>query len=79
MSDYTPVACHFHDKLEAAATLKRTASITYQNESGEVSTAEGKIIDIYAKEGADYCKVEDGTIIRLDKLKTVEAGGEKLL
>lgn len=79
MSDYTPVACHFHDKLEAAATLKRTANITYQNEAGETSTAEGKIIDIYAKEGADYCKVEDGTIIRLDKLETVEAGGEKLL
>jgi len=79
MSDYTPVGCGLQDKLEAAATLKRIASITYLNETGEKATANGKIVDIYAQNGADYCKIEDGSIIRLDKLETVEAGGEKIL
>lgn len=79
MSDYKPVDCGLQDKLEATATLKRVANISYRNEAGEKETVEGKIVDIYAEDGADYCKVEDGTVIRLDKLETLEAGGEKLL
>ncbi len=73
-----PVDCALQDKLEAIATLKRTATITYKADSGEAATAESKIVDIYADSGADYCKLENGTVIRLDKLQTIEAGGEKV-
>lgn len=79
MSDYTPVDCALQDKLEAIATLKRTANITYQTSAGETAATASKVIDIYADSGADYCKLEDGTVIRLDKLQTIEAGGEKVL
>lgn len=79
MSDYTPVSCELYDKLEAIATLHRTSQITYQDETGKDTHAETKIVDVYAKDGADYCKFEDGTIVRLDKLQTIEAGGEKVL
>lgn len=79
MSDYTPVDCGLHNKLEATATLKRVAHIAYQTEAGDTTTVESKIVDIYANDGADYCKLEDGTVIRLDRLQSVSAGGEKVL
>ncbi len=78
MSDYTPVSCELYDKLEAIATLHRTSQITYQDETGNNVDVETKIVDVYAKNGADYCKFENGTIVRLDKLKAIEAGGEKV-
>jgi Rho-binding antiterminator len=79
MSDYTPVSCDLHDKLEAIATLHRTSQITYRNEADETVKVESKIVDIYAHEGADYCKLENDTVIRLDRLDALEAGGEKVL
>ncbi len=79
MSDYTPVSCGLQDKLEAIATLHRTAKITYQSDTDGTATTESKVVDIYASNGADYCKLENGTIIRLDKLETIHAGGEQIL
>lgn len=79
MSDYTPVSCELYDKLEAIATLHRTSQITYQNQANEKVNVETKIVDVYANDGADYCKFEDGTVVRLDKLQAIEAGGEKVL
>lgn len=78
MSDYKPVDCALQDKLEAIATLHRTADITYQTDLGETASAESKIVDIYADSGADYCKLENGTVIRLDRLQAITAGGEKV-
>ncbi|MEM8505201.1 MAG: hypothetical protein AAF716_18855 [Cyanobacteria bacterium P01_D01_bin.1] len=79
MSEYTPVSCELYDKLEAIATLHRTSQITYQNQASEKVAVETKIVDVYAKDGADYCKFEDGTIVRLDKLQAIEVSGEKVL
>ncbi|MEL6469188.1 MAG: hypothetical protein AAFQ74_05635 [Cyanobacteria bacterium J06623_4] len=79
MSDYTPVSCGLHDKLEAIATLHRSAKITYRDAAGDTTETESKIVDIYADNGADYCKLDDGTVIRLDRLQAVSAGGEKVL
>ncbi len=79
MSDYTPVSCELYDQLEAIATLHRTAKITYHNAADEKKHIESKIVDVYAKDGADYCKLGDDTIIRLDRLAAIEAGGEKVL
>ncbi len=78
MSDYTPVSCELYDELEAIATLHRTSQIAYRNEASDKVEVESKIVDVYAKDGADYCKLEDGTLIRLDKLEAIEVGGEKV-
>ncbi len=79
MSDYKPVDCDFEDKLEAIATLHRTANITYQGEDNNSTTIESEIVDIYADSGADYCKLKDGTVIRLDKIKAITVNGEKIV
>ncbi len=79
MSDYTPVSCELYDKLEAIATLHRISQVTYQSETGESVDVETKIVDVYAKDGADYCKFDNGIIVRLDRLQAIAAGGEKVL
>ena len=79
MSDYKPVDCALQDKLEAIATLHRTANITYQGETDGNKTVESEIVDIYADSGADYCKLKDGTVIRLDKIEAIVVNSEKVV
>ena len=73
MNDDTPVSCDLNDCLEEIATLKRQCTITYRNEKNEFTKVEGRIIDIYAAEGADWCKLSDETVIRLDKIEEFES------
>lgn len=79
MSDYKLVDCALQDKLEAIATLHRTANITYLSEADDRTTVESEIVDIYADSGADYCKLKDDTIIRLDKIEAIVVNGEKIV
>jgi len=71
MDSYTPVSCDFQDELEAIATLRQTCRIIYHTEAGATSEIEGKIVDIYASNHADYVKLEDNTVIRLDQIISV--------
>jgi len=66
MNAYTPVNCDFHDQLEAIATLRQTCRIVYRGEATTTTEVEGRIVDVYAANHADHLKLEDGTVIRLD-------------
>ncbi|MEL6814574.1 MAG: hypothetical protein AAFP03_07145 [Cyanobacteria bacterium J06598_3] len=79
MTDYRPIDCGLHDKLEAAATLHRRCNISYLTETGETIKTESTIVDIYANNGADYCKLEDDTIIRLDRLQAVSTADTTII
>ncbi|MCU0567603.1 MAG: hypothetical protein MUF49_13515 [Oculatellaceae cyanobacterium Prado106] len=72
MSDYIPVSCDFHDELEALAVLHRPCQITYRKEAGQFVEVQGEIVDIYASNHADFCKLKDGTVIRLDQIVAVD-------
>ena len=69
MSNYTPVSC----ELEAIATLKKECRLTYLNENNELTKVGGQIVDVYAADNADWCKLSDDTVIRLDKIESYEA------
>uniref|UniRef100_A0A832M4Z6 Rho-binding antiterminator n=1 Tax=Oscillatoriales cyanobacterium SpSt-402 TaxID=2282168 RepID=A0A832M4Z6_9CYAN len=71
MDAYTPVSCDFHDELEAIATLHQTCQIVYRTEENARSKISGKIVDVYASNHADYVKLGDGTVIRLDQIVSV--------
>jgi Rho-binding antiterminator len=71
MDAYTPVSCDFHDELEAIATLRQTCRIVYHTEADTTSEIEGRIADVYAANHADYVKLEEGTVIRLDQIVSV--------
>ncbi|MGR3277745.1 hypothetical protein ACSYAD_21850 [Acaryochloris marina NIES-2412] len=71
MDAYRLVACSFDDELEAWATLRQDCQIIYRDEEGQKQTVTSKIIDVYAANRADFIKLQDGTIIRLDHLISV--------
>lgn len=73
MSNYTPVSCDLYDQLEAIATLKQECTLTYKQENGQLAKATGRIVDVYAIDGADWCKMSDDTVIRLDKIEEFES------
>lgn len=54
MNAYTPVNCDFHDQLEAIATLRQTCRIVYRGEATTTTEVEGRIVDVYAANHADY-------------------------
>lgn len=72
MSDYTPVNSKLYDRLRATATMKQECHISYRNENNEPTEVRGSIVDVYAAEGAEWCKLNDDTLVRLDKIESFE-------
>ena len=72
MDSYRLVACGFHDELEALATLHKPCQIIYRDSDKEVHTVETQIVDVYSADRADFIKLQDGTVIRLDLLISVD-------
>lgn len=68
---YQPISCSLHDHLEAAATLGRPVPITYRGDDGGEVRREDRIIDIVARDGVEFLKLEQGGTIRLDDLVMV--------
>jgi Rho-binding antiterminator len=70
--EYRPIDCSLHDQLESAATLKKTVRITYRDTTGESRRADGEIVDIFTRAGAEYVTLADGLEVRLDDLQEVD-------
>jgi Rho-binding antiterminator len=73
MNEHPVVSCDLYDQLEAIAILKRQCCITYIDEEDNFTQIHGQIIDICAVDGLDWCKLGDGTVIRLDKIEAFES------
>lgn len=73
MSDYEPIDCADHDRLESLATLRQIARISYRNDDGETGEVEGLIEDLYARDGVEYLRMAAGEELRLDWLVSVDA------
>jgi len=66
---YQSIGCSYYDQLEAYATQRTHCTIVYRDETE--TTAEGVIVDVYAKEGAEFLKLDSDIVIRLDHLVSV--------
>jgi transcriptional antiterminator Rof (Rho-off) len=68
---YRPIACDFHDRLEAFATLRRRVRLTLKDgdAAGEGASVEGLIADIYTREDKrEFLRLDSGAEIRLDRI-----------
>ncbi|MDQ3001935.1 MAG: hypothetical protein M3Y08_11835 [Fibrobacterota bacterium] len=89
-TDYKPIECDFHDRLEEFAVTRRRVRISHESGqaqerpsgqvleggSGSEVRCEGLIEDIYTTERKEeFLRMEDGTTIRLDKIKAVSPAG----
>lgn len=75
-TDYIPVSCEFHDRLEDLATLRKQASISFVDDGGAPQQRSAVIQDVFARQGPDYVTLSSGDTVRLDRL--VEVDGYKL-
>lgn len=68
MSEYQPIACIEHERLEFA--VLRRFLITLLLKDGRV--LKGQALDVYTKEGAEWLKLREATgaqhVLRLDEI-----------
>lgn len=67
---YQSIGCSYYDQLEAYAVRRTRCSIVYNVKSAE-QTTDGVIVDLFAHDGAEYLKLDNGTVIRLDHIVSV--------
>lgn len=72
LEPYRPIDCGLHDELLARATLGRPTEITYLDQDGVQRTVRDRIVDVFARERAEYLRLAGGLEIRLDKLVSVD-------
>ena len=71
MTDYVPVACGFHDRLEHLALGRKICRVTFV-EAGREQIAEGQIADIVTTQGAEFIVLTgSGDRIRLDRIRDI--------
>lgn len=75
MSDYTPIACGFHDRLEHWAIRRETVEVVWRAPEAEHS-AQTTVDDVFARDGADWVRLGTGETVRADAL--ISVGGVPL-
>jgi Rho-binding antiterminator len=68
---YRPIDCSVHDRLESLATLGRRVEIVQRRDDAQ-ATHHAVIVDVYTHDAAEYLRLDDGTVIRLDELVSVD-------
>lgn len=69
---YRPIACGFHDRLEDWAVRRTPVELAW-HDGDETRRTRAVIADVYARNGADWIRLDTGDVIRLDRL--IEVGG----
>lgn len=69
---YRPINCSFHDVLLHLATLKRTAEVVYWHDATTSTALRSRIYDVYTEGAAEFMRLENERIIRLDQLISVD-------
>ena len=75
---YRPIDCGVHDRLEDLAVRRVLCRIRHRVPSGSGADAtgeeveiEGRIVDVFARDGEELLRMDDGREIRLDRLLVV--------
>jgi Rho-binding antiterminator len=78
-SEYRPIACGLHDRLEALATTGVVVPIVVRAADGERRILQDRLVDVFARDGEEFVRTGRGETIRLDRLESVDgvpfAGG----
>jgi len=77
MSDYRPIACIAHERLEFAVLKRQPLRLRYVDEAAAERTAMVLPLDVYTRDGAEWLSVRDEAgrefIVRLDRILASEA------
>ncbi len=70
-SGYQPISCHYHDELEALATLAVECEIYSRNNHDQIQKHRGIIVNFRSDQGEEYMILDNGSTIRLDHILSV--------
>lgn len=68
MKKYKAISCQFYDYLLETITLKKSVNLEYLTDKGKTIKANSILFDVFTKDGGEYLKLSDSTIIRLDHI-----------
>ncbi len=68
---YVPINCEFHDVLETVAVQRRSVPMVIEEDGGE-HVLLARIVDITAHDGVETMRLDDGRIVRLDAIVSVD-------
>ncbi len=69
---YTPIDCNMYDILLAKATLRANCNIKYYSKNGDTAQIKARIIDVYTKANEEFMLLDNGQVIRLDEIESVD-------
>lgn len=72
MSDYLPIPCIEHEKLEYAVLRRQTLSLEFREEDGTVHALSVLPTDVATRNGAEWLSYRDqdghDAVVRLDRI-----------
>ena len=69
---YVPISCSYYDELEILAMRKQACTVEYLADDQSAIGRHGVIADVFSKEKQEFLKLDNGEVIRLDRLISVD-------
>lgn len=70
---YRPIACGIHDRLEDLAVRRVRCAIEYAD-GDVIRETSGVIVDVFARDAAEFLRLDSGAELRLDRIRRVRPG-----
>jgi len=77
-NEYYPIDCNYYDELVLLAMRRKTCEFIYRDKAGQQITDMALIVDVFTKEKAEYIKLSNDKLIRLDYLISADGKENKL-
>ena len=71
MEKYIPIDCNYYDRILDVITKKEVAELVFVNKVGAKELYLGRFVDVYTKTGEEFLGLENGVILRLDAIVSI--------
>ncbi len=73
MSEYEAIDCGLHDVVEDRIVRRVVCEVLYRAENGrEEQHYQGRLMDVFGRDGAEFVALQDGILVRLDRVLKVD-------
>jgi Rho-binding antiterminator len=69
---YQPIDCDYYDEFVLRAMRRTLCVIHYCNATGDATQITDRILDVYSQDHAEFIKLAEGEVIRLDRVTKIE-------
>ena len=69
---YSPIDCGLHDELQLRVMRGREVGLVWDDATGAIQQRRSRLVDVFSRDGVEYLRLDDGSEIRLDRLREVD-------